>query len=149
MQDKVDIHLDNFFKVAEYAKITISQNDVEIEYLPAPHIPKGLPPDKMAVYIFFDRDKCLKVGKVGSKSSARYLSQHYNPDSSKSNLAKSLIYENKNLCKETVANWMKQNLCRVNILLDHKLGITTLNLLESYFQCVLNPYYEGFKSQKV
>ena len=55
------------------------------------HIPLRLPANRAAVYIFKWNDTYLKVGKVNANSNARYQSQHYNPNSSKSNLSKSLL----------------------------------------------------------
>jgi hypothetical protein len=36
---------------------------------------------------------------------------------------------------------------RVNFLVDERLGMRVLTLLEAFLQCRLNPCYEGFKSQ--
>ena len=47
----------------------------------------------MAVYVFSEKSQVLKVGKVGPNSQARYTSQHYNPKSARSTLAKSLLKE--------------------------------------------------------
>ena len=68
----------DFVEVTKLAGITIPAADLEIEYLPAPHMPPSrLPNGKLAVYVFMFGRQCLKVGKAGSKSNARYCSQHY------------------------------------------------------------------------
>lgn len=82
----------DFLSVAKLSGVPISEKDVEIAILNAPHQPpKVLPKGKMAIYIFFHGTECLKIGKVGPKSQPRYTSQHYNPNSSNSNLAKSIL----------------------------------------------------------
>src|SRR5207244_8735831 len=70
----------------------------EHEVLLAPHYPRGLPAGKCAVYVFSlcesagkscpeGPNRVLKVGNVGPNSNARFLSQHYNMNSSVSYLA--------------------------------------------------------------
>ncbi len=120
----------------------------------APHKPPGkLPDGKMAVYVFLLNDLCLKVGKVGPQSHARYVSQHYHAKSSGSNLAKSVLHGKSELNflgvnELNVGDWIKENTDRVNFLLDRGKGVPLLNLLESYLQCRLKPIFEGFESQK-
>ena len=143
----------NFIRAADLAGVTIRPEAVAVEMLPAPHRPRILPPGKMAVYIFHWGSQCLKVGKAGSKTRARYRYQHYNPRSSKSNLAKSILRDRENLGiagidKGNVGAWIKENTDRVNILLDDDAGAPVLSLLESFLQCCLRPRFEGFASQK-
>src|SRR4028119_878965 len=89
----------DFVKVAALCGIRISIDDVQFEALPAPHQrPKTLPIGKKAVYVFCTASQCLKVGKVGLRSRARFTSQHYHPGSSISNLAKSLLNDKDRLC---------------------------------------------------
>jgi hypothetical protein len=144
----------DFEKVALIARVPISKSDILIEELPAPHKPPSkLPLGFMAVYIFSFRGDCLKVGKSGPRSQARYTSQHYNPKSAMSNLAKSLLATKgdrrfKKLNDENVSEWLKTNTDRVNLLLPYEFGISTLTLLEAFAQCRLKPIFEGFDSQK-
>lgn len=146
--------LQDFQKVAKLTRVSIAQSDLTVEMLRAPHIPPArLPSGQMAVYIFTLNDECLKVGKVGPKSNARYVSQHYNPKSSRSNLAKSVLKAKKSLgCKDidevSVGKWIKGNTDRLNILLPAPLGVTVLSLLESFLQCRLKPRFEGFENQR-
>ncbi len=107
----------------------------------------------MAVYVFAQGPEVLKVGKVGAKSQARYTSQHYNPGSAMSTLAASILAESeRNGLTEAdlprVGQWIRENVDRVNFLMDEKLGVRVLTLLEVFLQCRLTPRYEGFKSQR-
>lgn len=146
--------LSDFRTVAELAGIRLSDHDIQVERLLAPHIaPTRLPPGMMAVYIFSLKDEVLKVGRVGPNSHARYTSQHYNPGSAMSTLASSLLADRErlglpNLDQSAVSGWIKENIDRVNFLVKAPLGIGVLTLLEAYLQCRLRPKYEGFKSQR-
>lgn len=146
--------LADFKQVARLAGITITDHDITIEKLLAPHIPpSNLPAGKMAVYVFTYNNECLKVGKVGPRSKARYTSQHYNPKSSQSNLAKSILKSKKDfgsveLTEITVGDWIKKNTDRLNFLINLTLGVPVLTLLESFLQCRLRPRFEGFASQR-
>ncbi|WP_372011385.1 hypothetical protein NBRC13296_12550 [Paenibacillus chitinolyticus] len=107
---------------------------------------------KMYVYTFSFNEDYLKIGKAGSNSKARFYSQHYNPESSQSNLAKSIILdpamEFYSLSSSTVGDWIKNNVDRIDIEIDAKLGVFTLNLIESILHCLYLPRYEGFKTQR-
>lgn len=78
------------------------------------------------------------------KSNARFQSQHYNKNSSNSNLAKS-IFSDKSLDIELEINLKKyivENFNRINIYINSSNQLLT-NLLESYLHYKLNPKYEG------
>lgn len=119
----------DFLFVARLSGVDITESDIYIEQLSAPHQPpKALPPGKMAVYVFFLGPQCLKVGKVGPKSHARYISQHYNSKSSMSNLAKSILKDRDRLGTSdindnSVGKWIKTNTDRVNILIPAEHGL--------------------------
>lgn len=144
----------DFAQVAKLVGISLPEAAITSEELPAPHLPpRDLPKGKMAVYVFWWGDQCLKVGKVGPRSQARYTSQHYNPKSSGSNLGKSILKEKEklgwtNLDEANVGEWIKKETNRTNLLLDATIGIPILSLLESFLQCRLRPHFEGFSSQK-
>lgn len=53
---------DLFMQVAALARVDLERNDLAVEILPAPHKPKGLPGQSMAVYVFAHRGVVLKVG---------------------------------------------------------------------------------------
>ena len=141
-----------FIQVADLAGVTIRPEAVAVEMLPAPHRqPSSLPAGKMGVYIFHWGSQCLKVGKAGPRSHARYSYQHYKSSGSNSNLAKSILKERENLGIagiENVGAWIKENTDRTNILLDDDAGMPVLSLLESFAVCCLRPRFEGFASQK-
>ena len=146
--------VEDFKKVARLAGMEVSDKDIALEIEKSPHRPPtSLPSGKMAVYVFMWGDDCLKVGKVGTRSQARYTSQHYNPNSSNSNLAKSILkHKNElgltNLTESTIGNWIKSNTDRMNFILNRELGIPVLTLLEAFLQCRLRPKFEGFDSQR-
>ncbi|MEG2411512.1 MAG: hypothetical protein RSA29_07385 [Clostridium sp.] len=116
-----------------------------------PHSCKSLLKGKMGIYIFKYKDTYLKIGKVGAKSNARFTSQHYNPNSSNSNLAKSILSDDEmiklGLDESNIEKWIKNNTSRIDILLDEDLGIFTLNLFEACLHYKFRPKYEGFKNQ--
>ena len=144
----------DFREVARLAGIELSPNAITIEHSPAPHKPpKSLPAGKSAVYMFLWGAHCLKVGKAGPKSHARFTSQHYNPASSNSNLSKSLLAAEGQLSlppvtEATVGDWVRLSTDRAHLLLDSTCPIAVLNLLEAFVQCRLRPHFEGFESQK-
>jgi hypothetical protein len=144
--------IDDFLEVAAISGIELPANALTFEPLFAPHKPSALPKGKMAVYVFSWNGQCLKVGKVGPKSSPRYLSQHYSSKSSKSNLAKSLLscsdISLPGFSEATAGASIRANVDRINFLLDAACGITVLTLLESFLQCRLKPRFEGFESQR-
>ena len=147
--------ISDFLIVAGLSGVKVKAEDIRHELFQAPHEPpKQIPPGYMAVYSFFHGDKCLKVGKAGPNSHARYTSQHYNPASAPSTLANSICKNAEELgladINETnVGNWIRNNTARLNILIRENTGIPVLTLLESYLQCRLKPRFEGFKSQSV
>lgn len=117
-----------------------------------PHNPENLPSGKMAVYIFVFENQMVKVGRVGAKSNARFKVQHYNPNSSKSNLAKSIL-QDENMKKyglgiDNVGEWIKTNTRRIDIILDIELGVFALELIEAALHYKYEPVYEGYKAQR-
>ncbi len=67
-----------FLQVANLAHVSVVEAQVRYELLRAPHKrPTSLPPGLQAVYAFLVGDRCLKVGKAGPKTQARFTSQHY------------------------------------------------------------------------
>ncbi len=101
-------------------------------------------------YIYGER--CLKVGKAGPRSVARYCSQHYGMNA-RSTLAKSLLANQSRigvsgLDERNVGEWIRQNTHRFNFLLPSAYGIFAMTLLEAFVQCRLKPEFEGFESQR-
>jgi len=139
------------------ASIDAKSDQIEIINSGCPHQTSTLPKGKMAVYAFFYNDKCLKIGKAGPNSNARYNSQHYYPESSRSNLAKSIIsdkqfskkvFSKKGTQVEKIGDWIKENTQRVNIILDENIGILALGFIEAFSILYFDPRYEGFENQR-
>lgn len=129
----------------------INIKDYYIEDMGCPHNqPKCLKKGYNAVYIFVyetnNTKEFLKIGKANSKSNARFTSQHYG-FSSRSTLAKSLNKDKDftylHLNKRNTKKWMLNNLHRINIYIDEKLGRETTELVESILHYSLRPKYEG------
>ena len=128
----------------------INKQDFEVKVQPFGRIKDdNLPKGKMAVYIFFYGDKCLKVGQVGPKSGPRFHTQHYNPDSSRSNLAKSILNDEEMMTlvdKSDIGKWIKDNTNKVDVLISSTESKTKnkviLNLIEGLLQFKFGPRYE-------
>jgi hypothetical protein len=143
--------IDDFVAVAALAGMPISQADIRHESISAPHKSPRFPRGTSAVYVFSlasDKSVVLKVGKVGPKSAARFVSQHYIPKSSKSNLAKSVLTQQSHWQKlgislveeDAIGDWLRTNTNRDHFYLK---GSRLTHLLEAFLQCRLNPLFEG------
>jgi hypothetical protein len=143
-----------FVKAASLAGILISLSDIEIQELCAPHRPpSSLPAETLAVYVFMFGQRCLKVGKVGKKSAARFCSQHYGAKRVPSILARSLIEAQarlgiSGLDEGNVTAWICEHLDRVNFLIPEKYSMSCISLFETFVHCRLSPEFEGFASQR-
>ena len=146
--------LHDFVEVARLSGFDIRPTAILHEVLPAPHRPRSLPRGKQAAYVFSLAPfggTVLKVGKVGPESNARFLSQHYNPNSSQSNLAKSLLQHPEvwgrlgigALDEDTVGDWLKAHTARDHFYLDAGQSPFLLNLLEAFLHGRLDPLFEG------
>lgn len=146
--------IEEFSTVAKLAGSQITLAELQISESDAPHQrPPTLPTGFSAVYIFIYGDSCLKVGKAGPRSIARYCSQHYGLRAP-STLARSLIKNQTKLglsCldESNIGSWIIDNTTRINILIPSSYGVALLSLLEAFMQCRLNPEFEGFESQKI
>jgi hypothetical protein len=113
-----------------------------------PHKPKSMPKETMGIYTFWYEGKALKIGKAGPKSNPRFLSQHYNPKSTQSTLAASILRDENmyhtGVVETNVGEWIKDNCQRVDILFSVELGIFTLKLIEAALHYKYDPVYEGF-----
>ena len=146
---------DDFLIVAKLGGIKIQRSDICIDEIPRGRHEKlkDLPKGKTAVYVFSYKERFLKVGRVGPRSQARYKSQHYNPCSSRSNLAKSLL-KNESAARdhcltvENVGGWIKDKTDRVNFILEVNVDKRTSKLLEAFAQCRLKPIFEGPNQSK-
>ena len=145
----------DFVEVARLAGISIPLSYIDVQFFTAPHHPPSfLPPRRLAVYVFMLGERCLKVGKAGPKSTARFCSQHYSIRAP-STLAKSLIkrqaaIDENGLDDSNVKAWICEHTTRVNFLIPSpKYDVFALSLLEAFVQCRLRPEFEGFASQRV
>lgn len=149
-----ELLLGDFLVVAELGGNKMQPDAICIEILTMPHEPpSSLPKGKMAVYVFSDKERVLKVGKAGPQSNARYTSQHYNAGSAPSTLAGSLLKDKDavqkyGLNEGNVSNWIKENTDRVNFILNADIDKWVLTLLEAFVQCRLQPVFEGFTNQR-
>ena len=143
----------DFINAAKLAGALVSVGDIEVQCLPAPHRPpSALPKGKAAVYVFMFGSRCLKVGKAGPKSAARFSSQHYGVGRAPSTLAASVIKAglgapSNPVTPSNVSAWLRSNTTRIHFLLPSSYGPAVLALLEAFVQCRLRPEFEGFASQ--
>ena len=123
------------------------------------HKPTTLQTGMCGVYVFMAGEHCLKVGKAGSNSKARWNSHHYNLDeTTPSTLPKSIIknklrfkslfptemhQEIDALKKTNIQGWIKSNLSRIEFLMPDNGDSLALNLLEALAQYRLHPIFEG------
>ena len=148
-KNEISLALNDFTTVAQLAGDPISINDFQVQYLIAPHKPpSSIPAGKLAIYAFWWNGVWLKVGKAGPNSKARYTSQHYNPRSAGSNLARSLIKDSQmgtvaGFSSQNPGTWIKTSTSRVNILLPSDRNKELLSLLEAFLHVRLAPRYEG------
>ncbi len=142
--------LEDFSIVSELAGEEIVFEDEDVEFLPAPHVPPSrLPTGRMAIYGFWFDGNCLKIGKAGPKTKERYTSQHYNINSAKSTLAKSISKDPSlsehvdGLNSGDLRDWIKRETSRVNVLMSSTRSKHILALLEAFLHARLKPRYEG------
>jgi hypothetical protein len=157
MLQKLNAFLDDFVNVARLADLSINRAQLELSECPPPHKQLSLPKTKQAVYIFMKGNECLKVGKVGPKSKARFASQHYGLKAS-SSLARSILDDRvrvagrvpdcppeviQALGEHNVGDWIRANTTRFHVFLPEETGAAALSLLEAFLQCKLRPCFEG------
>ena len=138
--------LEDFRTVSALAGSPHEFCDADVEYLPAPHVPpRRLPEGKAAIYGFNFNGRWLKIGQVGPKSHARYVSQHYTGSAS-STLSGSLERDESMrtvVGSSELADWIKRETNRVNILVPSDSGKYFRSLLEAFLHVRLHPKYEG------
>lgn len=143
---------EQIIEAASSLGVNICSDNIRVVDRGMPHKPTSLPKDEMGIYMFEYESAFLKIGKVGAKSNARFLSQHYNPRSSMSNLAISILGDELmtpfHLTESNVGDWIKTNTRRIDILVDVELGMHVLNFIEAALLMKYNPRYEGFLSQR-
>jgi len=151
--------VETFIEVARLALVQFGKHEVQPEIMLAPHRrPTALPPGTQVVYAFLVGNVCLKVGKAGLKSQARFTSQHYSVNAATSTLAKSIISNKSALFavlpasyrpnveavnEASVGSWIESNASRFHIFIPSAAGQFPLRLLEGFVQCRLKPIFEG------
>ena len=150
--------IESFLRVAQLARLELAEADVRSEVLAAPHRrPSRLPEGCQAVYAFVLGNTCLKVGKAGPKTAARFISQHYGLNAP-STLAKSILAHRArvapllpaqranqamDLSEQNVGRWIETNTSRTHVFLPTSAGPFALSLLEAFMQCRFKPLFEG------
>src|SRR5438270_1170482 len=95
---------ESFAEVARLARVDLKPQDLRTEWVPAPHRrPSSLPRGEQAVYVFMLGEVCLKIGKAGPKTQARFTSQHYG-QSAPSTLSKSILSDRARLIRSIEAS---------------------------------------------
>lgn len=128
------------------------------EVLSCPHQrPRALPAGTQAIYVFLLGDTCLKVGKAGPDSHARFATQHYGSNAP-STLAQSIIRDRSHVLRltttearaevealtiESVGRWLQRRTSRFHVLLPAHAPACALTFAEAFTQCRLRPVYEG------
>ena len=147
-----------FIAAARLARVDLRPDEVDVQLLPAPHQPPTvLPAGQQVVYCFLLGEGCLKVGKAGAKTQARFTSQHYGAHA-RSTLAKSIIKDRSRIRAlvadtghaevealdiQSVGAWLEKNAARLHLLLPAVAPACALNFAEAFLQCWLQPVYEG------
>ncbi len=133
-------------------KVKIDDEQIAILDRGIPHNLTKLKEDYMVVYTFAFQGRYLKIGKAGPKSLSRVNNHHYNPDSSESNLSKSILsdpdFQRFSLTKDNIKEWIQSNTLRIDIQIESGLGISVLNFIEACLHLKFQPKYEGFKKQR-
>ncbi|MEI7614581.1 MAG: hypothetical protein WCK63_16905 [Betaproteobacteria bacterium] len=123
------------------------------------HNPTTLQTGWCGVYVFMNDNCCFKVGKAGAKSKARWNSHHYNLDeTTPSTLPKSILKHKEQfknqfpvekhteidcLSKLSIQDWIKNNMSRIEFLIEDCGDSFVLGLLEALAQYHLKPIFEG------
>jgi hypothetical protein len=145
-------NLNNLIIAASSAGYEVKTDDLQLLTWNAgidTHVPRALQNTFAAVYIFKWNDTYLKVGKVNTNSNARYQSQHYNANSSNSNLSKSILNEPEFkalLGGISPGDWLKIHTNRYNILIPESLGKNFVHFAEAFFILKCNPMFENTRA---
>lgn len=125
----------------------VNIRDLEFEHFEngENHGPQNLDVNFAGIYIFKWNDRYLKVGMDNSVSGNRFRVYHYNPNSTTSNLSKSLILEPEFqalIGDMAPGNWIRENTHRFNILIPKRLGKNFICFAEAFFILKCNPLFE-------
>lgn len=110
------------------------------------HVQQNLDANNAGIYIFKWNERYLKVGMDNSVSGKRFKVYHYNPNSTTSNLSRSLITEPEFqalIGDNHPGNWIRANTHRFNILIPKRLEKNFICFAEAFFILKCNPFFEG------
>ena len=143
--------LQSLCDAAANARFIVEPNNLELLQWDAGkgHVPLPLPANTAAIYILKWNDTYLKVGKANANSNARYQSHHYNPNSSRSNLSRSLLEDSEFqalIGVGDVGEWIKANTTRFNILIPSNLGKDFIHFAEAFFILKCSPRFEDTRA---
>ncbi len=125
----------------------LSADEIEVEFLDAPHVqPDCLPEGKVAIQGYWGDGDWLMVGKVGPNSNARYVSQHYGIDRAPSTLALRLVQDAHmgtvpGFDADDPGGWILRACHRVNVLLPASRNGAFLESLKKFLLERLKPRY--------
>ena len=156
-----EVLMNDFAEAAAAAAINGWPCPLRSEMLSAPHRPPPLPAGSAAVYVFAFSETAgkaapcgpgtvLKVGKAGPNSEARFRYMHYNPRSSGSNLASSLLAHPilwpwlgiDYLNADSAGDWIRANLDRTHFFIPAGRP-QLLATLEIYVRARVGSVFEG------
>lgn len=128
-------------QLSDWAKVKIVDRGV-------PHAPHKLNKSKMSIMIFEYKERVFLVGIAGPNSNPRFQHQHYLPNGNGSTLAKFLLEDASmafaKLNEHNVGGWMKQNMRRIDILVDT--GISR-SLLDEWKKVLVHTYHPKYERQ--
>lgn len=145
----IEAAVEDYLAVAALSHGPISRTEIENKFPNAPHAPSSrISTGMMAIYGFWHDGVWLKIGKVGPNSHARFVSQHFNAKSSRSNLAASLTMDVQMAAVVgtdplSVNHWIRTSTNRVNIFLPATRQLLLLTLLKAFLHVRLQPRFEG------
>lgn len=110
----------------------------------ATHVPEPLPKDCCSIFVYQWNDMYLKVCRALPKANDIYQLHHYKKDTSRSNLAKSLMsdpYFKDILGKTHPGDWVKANTTRYNVLIPASAGELFLHFAYIFFVWKCSPRF--------
>jgi len=148
--------------VAGLAGSELSSPDIGVDRLEAPHRAPSEDRTRI-VYIFFLRQKPLKVGKSAALRRGTRLGNNYNPsvggslagaileckDAVKGVAPEELHSEIDSLRRDGIKSWMERNLTLVRFRFNRATAPEVIVLLEQFVRCRVRPLFaEGWGSRR-
>lgn len=147
-------------EAASLGQVELRGPEVQIRFQDPPHDRPRFPYWAQALYVFRFQDLCLKVGRAGPNSRARFTTHHYTGSTAYSlpnvindcaeplatELSRGEVQTLEALPVDRVGEWVAKNCGRINILFPSDHPRTTAKLLEAVLQARFDPCYEGPRS---